>query len=156
MKQLDKETRAPDFELKTLQGHHFRLHEMLKSGPVVLAFYKASCPTCQLMFPVLQRIHAQSTNGAGARIWAVAQDEADEVHEFVDRFGITFDVLIDEHPYEVSAAFQLTHVPAIFVIDSNQVIKVSDYGFSKATLAEIAKPAMVFNANDGLPEARPG
>ena len=50
-------TKAPDFDLKTLDGKRFSLGEELASGPVVLAFFKVSCPTCQYAFPFLERLH---------------------------------------------------------------------------------------------------
>jgi peroxiredoxin len=49
--------RAPDFELKTLDGKRGWLGEELSRGPVVLAFFKVSCPTCQYAFPFLERLH---------------------------------------------------------------------------------------------------
>jgi len=46
-------TKAPEFELKTLDGKKFSLRDELANGPVVLAFFKVSCPTCQYTFPFL-------------------------------------------------------------------------------------------------------
>ena len=50
-------TKAPDFVLKAMDGKRFSLQEELGSGPVVLAFFKVSCPTCQYAFPFLERLH---------------------------------------------------------------------------------------------------
>ena len=49
-------TRAPEFELKTLDGKKFTLRDELAHGPVALAFFKVSCPTCQYTFPFLERL----------------------------------------------------------------------------------------------------
>ena len=49
--------KAPEFELKTLEGKRFSLNEELAKGPVVLAFFKVSCPTCQYAFPYLERLY---------------------------------------------------------------------------------------------------
>jgi peroxiredoxin len=49
--------KAPDFELKTLEGRRASLNEELARGAVVLAFFKVSCPTCQYAFPFLERLH---------------------------------------------------------------------------------------------------
>lgn len=49
--------KAPDFELKTLDGKRVSLNEELARGAVVLAFFKVSCPTCQYAFPFLERLH---------------------------------------------------------------------------------------------------
>ena len=151
MKQLPAGVQAPDFTLKTLDGRAFHLTEAVAAGPIALVFYKASCPTCQLTFPYLQQIHSNSN----ALIVGISQDEPEETQAFVDRFGIAFDILIDEHPYDVSMVYGLQFVPTTFIIGKDGGIELSDYGFSKATLSTIAG-FNVFPVDDGLPATRPG
>src|SRR5207248_639252 len=124
MKQLAVGQPAPDFSLQTLDGQVLQLQKARATSPVVLAFYKAGCPTCQLTFPFLQRIQ-------NATIWGISQDDAEETRAFIEQFGIGFPVLIDPHPYDVSAAYGLEFVPGIFVVGMDGIIRVSDYGFSK-------------------------
>ena len=156
MRQLPAGVLAPDFRLLALNGQELRLSEAIADRPVVLAFYKSSCPTCQLTFPYLQRIYSEFRAEPVFTIWGISQDEFAETTEFVHEYGIQFDILIDEHPYTVSAAYGLEFVPTIFVVGTDGKIKISDYGFSKATLSEIAKPLRLFGADDGLPATRPG
>jgi peroxiredoxin len=56
MAALASGAKAPDFELKTLDGKRVSLSEKLSRGAVVLAFFKVSCPTCQYAFPFLDRL----------------------------------------------------------------------------------------------------
>jgi peroxiredoxin len=156
MKQLPTGALAPDFTLRTAEGKSLRLSEAIVRSPVVLAFYKADCPTCQLTFPYLQRIHSEFREGSKLRIWGISQDDVAETKAFVQQYGIGFDILIDEHPYAVSMAYQLEFVPTLFVVGSDGKIQLSDYGFSKATLSEIGKPLQLFSPDDGLPATRPG
>ena len=154
MKQLTESLPAPDFTLEMLDGRAFRLSEALAAAPIVLVFYKASCPTCQFTFPYLQRIHAGGH--PMMKIVAVSQDDNAETREFVERLGIGFDILLDEHPFDVSMAYGVEYVPSIFIIRTDGAIQLSDYGFSKATLSEIAKPLELFRPDDGIPATRPG
>ena len=62
MAALDRGTTAPDFSLPTIDGKQFSLREALTHGPVVAAFFKISCPTCQYAFPFLQRIYEAQGN----------------------------------------------------------------------------------------------
>ena len=87
MKQLSMGISAPDFELKSLSGQPLRLSEALRTGPVVLAFYKASCPTCQLTFPYLQTIYSSLSAEFRNRIWGISQDDPAETAEFVEAVG---------------------------------------------------------------------
>jgi peroxiredoxin len=146
---------APDFELNDVEGRPHRLAEALARGPVALAFYKSGCPTCQFTFPYIQKIFAQSGKTAAWTLWGVSEDEADETRRFAQQHGITFDLLIDEHPYAVSSAYGLEFVPGIFLIQPDGKISVSGFGFTKATLNQIAGFEF-FKPNDGLPAARPG
>ena len=53
---------APDFSLATLDGKAFSLKGALSQGPVVLAFFKVSCPTCQYAFPFYERLFQSYKN----------------------------------------------------------------------------------------------
>ena len=155
MTQLPIGVEAPDFELHTVDGYTRRLSEALQHGPVVLVFYKAGCSTCQFTFPFIQQIY--STVGQTARwtLWAISEDNTGETLDFVKQHGITFQVLIDEHPYPVSAAYGLQNVPAIFVVQPDGTIGLSDFGFSKDTLNQIVGFSFLA-PDDGLPSRRPG
>ena len=52
--------RAPEFRLPRADGGEIGLAEITAQGPALLAFFKISCPVCQLTFPFLQRIHQAS------------------------------------------------------------------------------------------------
>jgi len=57
MAALNPGTIAPDFKLQNHEGKQFSLREALARGPVISAFFKISCPTCQYALPFLQRIY---------------------------------------------------------------------------------------------------
>src|SRR5436305_326405 len=116
MKQLPVGAPAPDFSLQLLNGQVFRLSEQVRNGPLVLVFYKASCPTCQFTLPYLQRIYSELGERSKYRIIGVSQDDLSESRSFVDHFGFKFDIAIDEHPYSVSSDYRVEYVPTIFVV----------------------------------------
>jgi peroxiredoxin len=155
MSQLDIGTRAPDFELNLANGGSHRLADALARGPVALVFYKSECPTCQFTLPYIQQIFVQAGKTTGLTLWGISEDDAAETRRFAGQYRITFDLLIDEHPYAVSAAYGLQFVPGIFLIAPDGPIKVSDFGFTKAGLNQIAGFEF-FKPNDGLPASRPG
>jgi peroxiredoxin len=155
MSQLAVGLEAPDFELKTADGRIRRLSEELARSPVVLVFYKASCSTCQFAFPFIQQIYSKVGKVAPWTLWAISEDDPDETLDFALQHGLTFELLIDEHPYAVSASYGLHNVPAIFVVQKNGTISLSDFGFTKDTLNQIAGFPF-FTPEDGLPSARPG
>ncbi len=130
-------TKAPEFELKTLDGKRFSLSEELGRGPVVLAFFKVSCPTCQYSFPFLERLY-KAYGGKGIKLVGVSQNDAKDTAAFVKEFGITFPILLDDtHKYPVSNAYGLTNVPSIFWIAQDGEIELSSVGWLKADFEQI-------------------
>jgi peroxiredoxin len=149
-------TKAPDFELKTLDGKDFSLREELARGPVVLAFFKASCPTCQYAFPFLERLH-KAYQQKGYTLVGVSQNDAKETAAFNKEFGITFPILLDDtRSYPVSNAYGLTNVPSIFWIAQDGEIEVSSVGWLKADFEQIAGKMAAAGKTAPVPLFKPG
>ena len=116
MAALTAGTKAPEFELKAMAGRRFVLRDELAQGPLVLAFFKVSCPVCQYAFPFLERLE-RAYGHKGGRIIGVSQDDPKHTAAFTKEFGVTFPVLLDDREtYPVSNAYGLTNVPSIFWI----------------------------------------
>ena len=63
------------------------------------------CKPCEDEMPAMERLH-RALAGTGFRLVAISVDDgADEVVEFVERLGLTFDVLLDADK-EVATAYQ--------------------------------------------------
>ncbi len=157
--------KAPDFSLKTLDGKSFSLQDELSRGPVVLAFFKVSCPTCQYAFPFFERLYkAYAKNGV--TMVGVSQNDAKETKAFTKEFGVTFPVLLDElGKYPVSNAYGLTNVPTVFWIAQDGEIEISTVGWVKADFEQIngkladagkSAPAMMFRPGEDVRDFRAG
>ena len=157
--------KAPDIQLKTLDGKPFSLAEALARGPVLLAFFKVSCPVCQYTFPFLERLH-KAYRQKGCRLVGVSQNDAKETAAFNKEFGVTFPVLLDDtRSYPVSNAYGLTNVPTIFWIAEDGGIEVSSVGWVKADFEEISRrmaesgriaPAAIFKPGDHVQDFQAG
>jgi peroxiredoxin len=155
---------APPFELAGVDGEKYSLKDSLSRGPVVVAFFKVECPVCQYTFPFLERIY-QQLRSRGAQVWGVVQDEAREARSFAKEFGVSFPILVDDHPYALSREYGLKYVPTVFLIEPDGSIAVSSEGFAKSDLVEIhkslaqslsASPAPLFKPTEKIPEYKPG
>jgi len=151
---------APAFTLPDLSGQQRSLQDWLQRGPVVLAFFKISCPTCQYTFPFLERLH-QQLHGASPRIIGVSQDVRRKTEGFNRDYGVTFPVLLDseDEDYAVSNAYGITHVPALFLIEPDGRIALTSVGFTKADLEEIARrlgPVTLFHRDEKVEAFRAG
>jgi peroxiredoxin len=157
---------APEFSLKSMDSKEYSLAQLRKKGPVVLAFYKVSCPVCQFTFPFLQRL-AEHYAGNSASVVAISQDDVRSTKDFNHEYGVNFLTLLDDHGYPVSNAYGLTSVPTIFLVAPDGKLKVSGTGFSKADLetiaAELAQQqktsaasAAFFRPDEAVPAFKPG
>jgi peroxiredoxin len=165
MAALTAGTKAPEFELNALDGKRFVLRDELAKGPVVLAFFKASCPTCQYAFPFLERLE-RAYGHKGVQIIGVSQNDSKQTAAFTKEFGVTFPVLLDDtDKYPVSNAYGLTNVPSIFWIGQDGEIEVSSVGWVKADFEEIGRkvaaagktaPAVVFKPGEDVRDFRAG
>jgi peroxiredoxin len=147
---------APLFELKELAGGRQSLQGMLERGPVLLAFYKVSCPVCQLTFPFLERL----AKNDDVHVIGISQDDIKSTTAFNDRFGVTFPTLLDEakEGYPVSNAFAIGTVPTVFVVETDGTISKSFEGFSKRDLEAIGGRVSVkpFLPDEYVPEFKAG
>src|SRR5664280_1470045 len=102
---------APDFTLPAVQGGQVSLREALAKGPVVLVFFKKSCPVCQYALPLLERVF-QANRAANVTVLGISQDKARDTKAFLREYGVTFPVALDDPAhYPVSNAYGLTNVP---------------------------------------------
>jgi peroxiredoxin len=161
---IETGSRAPDFSLKALDGKEYTLSNRLQRGPVVVAFFKISCPVCQFTFPFLQRL-AERFAGSNASVIGISQDDARDTKEFDQEYGISFPTLLDKDGYPVSNAYGLTNVPTVLLVTPDGKAKVSCTGFDKAALETIAgelaqhqkvSSAPLFRPDEVVPAYKPG
>jgi peroxiredoxin len=145
---------APDFELPDRSGALQTLDSLSAGSPLVLVFYRVSCPVCQFTFPFLDRI----SNGK-LRIVGVSQDDAEGTAEFYGELGLTLPSVIEKRGWAVGSAYRITNVPTMFVIEPmSKAISVAVTGFSKAALEAVGQRAGLapFGPDELIPAFRPG
>jgi cytochrome c biogenesis protein CcmG, thiol:disulfide interchange protein DsbE len=123
-------TTAPDFPATDLDGNTVRLSD-LRGEVVLLNIWATWCPPCIEELPSMQRLY-DSLGPEGLRIVAVSVDAplglfdrrgqpGGNVEQFVQRFGLTFDIWRDPTG-TVERAYRTTAVPESFVIDRDGMI----------------------------------
>ena len=157
---------APDFTLTTTDGKSVKLQDLLQGGPVVLAFFKITCPVCQYAFPFYERM-AQAHRNSGASFLGVCQNSVADAKAFAREYGVTFPIAVDNdtNQYAVSNAYGLTNVPTLFYIAPDGEIEVSSVGWLKADVDEVnrklaelqnQKAQPLWHAGEDVPAFRAG
>jgi peroxiredoxin len=142
--------KAPGFRLPRLDGGAVTLAEILAGGPALLAFFKVSCPVCQLTFPFLERV-----NQAGAlRVYGISQNDAEDTRAFAKRFRTTFPMLLDSENsgFEVSNAYGISSVPTMFLVERDGSIQQAMLGWRKEEMTALG----AVGPDDKVPQWKAG
>lgn len=155
---------APVFELVGIDGNKYGLNHTLTRTPILLIFFKVSCPTCQFTLPFAERLYHQIRE-CGGQVWGISQDNLEDSQRFAKRFELSFPILVDEKPYLVSKQYNVKFVPTLFFIDKERAVRLSGDGFSKTDLLEIHRLfgrelaitlSPLFRTEEKIPEYKPG
>ena len=131
MPPLEAGANAPNISLPDTQGRNFALDEARRTTPVIAAFFKVGCPTCQYAFPYFERIF-KAYPKEKVRFVGVSQDAKGDTEDFAKRFGVTFPILLDDtKKYPASNAFGLMNVPSTFMVSSAGKVEFSSMGWVK-------------------------
>jgi peroxiredoxin len=107
--------------------------------PVLLAFFKTGCPTCQLLWPYLQKLHTL-LGGAAVHLAGVCQNRAAEgAAHYADYGQATFDLLVDPEPrFAASNAFGVEAVPHLVLVSPDGVVAKVVTGWSRREMDAMA------------------
>ena len=153
---LDVGARAPDFRLPLLSGGETTLRDLIAHGPVLLAFFKITCPVCQLTFPFLERLSLAGT----LPICGVSQNDAEDTREFNQEFGVTFPTVLDneKNDFAVSNDFGISSVPTLFLVERHGEISHVVEGWRKQEMEWLGRKVgtRVIMPGDNVPEWKAG
>ncbi|MBI1878835.1 MAG: TlpA family protein disulfide reductase, partial [Chloroflexi bacterium] len=109
---------APDFALPTLDGEIVRLSDF-KGKPVLLNFWATWCGPCRAEFPDFQKASVDNADTLVIiGINNTSTDQKDQVPAFVEEFGATFPIVLDETG-ETAKAYGILGLPTSIFIDRN-------------------------------------
>ena len=156
--------RAPDFSLEGIDGETYSLADALGRGPVLLAFFKTTCGTCDLAFPYINRLRGSYPADRWS-LWAIAQDPPGEASEYASTYEMGYPVLPDVNGYAVSKAYDPPATPTLYLIDGGGQVVQETAGFSKEDLNSLSaglaerlgvEPVVIARTGDGNPDFKPG
>jgi len=159
-------TQAVTFKLAGMDNKEYSLTRALETGPVLLTFFKSSCPVCQFTLPFIERFYRHFRDSK-AHIWAVSQDDRDETSEFIKEYRLSMPVLLEDiaHNYPTSNGYGLNYVPSIFLVGQGGEVLQNSVGFQKQDLVQMArklelltgkKGFVPFREDDDVPNSRAG
>ncbi|HEU4680984.1 MAG TPA: TlpA disulfide reductase family protein [Gemmatimonadales bacterium] len=116
-------SRAPDFRAIDLAtGDSISFRERYRGAVTLVNIWATWCIPCRVEMPAMERVY-QDLAPKGFKIAAVSIDEGnpDDVREFGQELGLTFDLLQDRTT-TVSQIYQTTGVPESFLLNRDGII----------------------------------
>ena len=132
----------------------------LAGGARALLFYKVTCPVCQLVAPLWERLDAAYPE----TVAGIGQDPKEKLGEFAGRYGWSFGSTAYLPPYDLSEAYGIRVVPTVVVVQDNTVAGLVEswdrdgYNDLSTQLASLTGRSYVplSEKGGGLPSFRPG
>ena len=107
---------AQDFTLTTLQGEQVSLSDY-KGKIVILNFWTSWCGPCKEEMPHMQSFSDKHDDIEILAVNLTSMDLGlDAVKQFVDEFGLTFPILLDEEDV-VGKQYSIITIPTSYIID---------------------------------------
>lgn len=154
---------APHFTLLSLDGREYSLPSDRGDEPLLLAFFRVKCATCDVAYPYLNRL--KSAYPGRWQLWSVCQDNPERAADYARRFALAHPVLLDGAGLEVSRLYDPPSTPAFYLIGRDGRIEFTSEGFAKDDLNDLgrriahlagAKAVEIAAADDGNPALKPG
>jgi peroxiredoxin len=121
---LQEGNKAPDFQLKTLDGADVKLSD-LRGKKVILNFWATWCPPCKAEIPHMQNFYV-SSDKSKVEILAInlttSEKNPGNVNEFVKERNVTFPVLLDQDG-DIGVRYQAITIPTSYLIDSQGIVR---------------------------------
>lgn len=135
---LRKGDTPPDFTLTTMDGKEVTLSDY-KGKKVILNFWASWCPPCKAEMPHMQKYYDKKAEEQNFEILAVnltSEEKSNRlVEKFVQSYGITFPVPLDEKG-NIALKYQVITIPSTFILNTDGQIEHSIIGPMNEDLLE--------------------
>ncbi len=116
-------------------------------GRTLLFFFAADCERCAQVLAMLAKWRTAGTNVMG-----ISQETIEDTADFLQETKFSLPLVIDDRPYPATQAFEIEQLPALALVDDDQIEWTSE-GCSQADLAEVHG---MLGISRPLPDEEPG
>jgi peroxiredoxin len=114
-------TAAPDFVLRSTDGHNLRLSEY-RGDVVVLAFWASWCGSCRTALAELNGMSAPPDAGRPVILGVALDDNAGQASSIAQSLGLKFPTLVDAHQ-AVGRLYDVETLPLTLIVDRDGIVR---------------------------------
>lgn len=112
---------APDFTLSSTSGETVSLSDY-RGKRVMVNFWGTWCPPCRAEMPDMEKFYQENDVEILAVNLTPTESNVSDVTDFIEEFGLSFQVLLDEE-LNVSSQYGIQPVPTSFMIDTKGIVQ---------------------------------
>lgn len=125
---------APQFTLQTLDGKTASLGDY-RGQAVMVNFWATWCPPCRAEMPDMEQVYQEKKQDGFSVLAVNIQEARDPIAQFVNKFGLTFPILMDVSG-EVTQRYGIYGLPSSYFIDpEGKIAEVNVGPLSKAAIS---------------------
>jgi len=117
---------APDFEITTTRGEHFRLSDNVGKKVVVLNFFATWCGPCRAEMPELSRYFDEHKGQPFLLLGIDSEEKGDRVDAFLDELKVSFPAGVDQGP--IQQKYGVASFPTTVVIGVDGKVQLYETG----------------------------
>ena len=134
-------SKAPSFELSTLEGDQVSLQELTTDGRhLLLVFWTTWCPSCRKTMPEVDQLRSDHSpsNLSVLGINAGWNDSRSRAVRFRDKHGLSFPICFDRGS-RISKKYSIRGVPTLYLVDPSGRIRYQGYSVNMQLLELLEK-----------------
>ena len=132
---MENGAEVPAFTLSDVQGTPWVLEDLLKKGPVAIAFFRTDCSHCQVELPILGKLSREETY-RGVQFLAVnVREKAEVIEPFIIDNNITFPVVLDPK-MTVTRSYKVPSIPRLFFVRKDGTLNSSAASISEDAIRD--------------------
>lgn len=125
-------SQIPSVIIKNIEGKNINTGTLKNNNkPFIISFFALWCKPCLRELNAISEVYEEWQKETGVKIFAISIDDGqntDRVAPAVNGYGWNYEVLLDNNK-EFMRAMNVTLIPCIFIVDSNNkiVLRKSSY-----------------------------
>jgi thiol-disulfide isomerase/thioredoxin len=122
-----------EFTLKDLDGRDVRLNDFT-GKPLVINFWETFCVPCQYETPELVALHDKYKDRGLTIVGISMHDEVGDIRAFVEKYKMTYAVLVGGEREDIADAFAIKGYPTTFFVRADGTISDVQLGYGAGEL----------------------
>lgn len=112
---------SPEFELASLSGGKYKLSDY-RGKVVFINFWATWCATCKVEMPSMEKLYQTFKNDGFEMLTISIDKDQSLIKPFMDKYNLTFPVLLDPESDLAKGDYKTTGVPETFIVDQKGII----------------------------------